>query len=250
MAKATHRPISDQTWEGTTAMACHGNKLYAVQSEQLFELDPASKKCRRLGEDRWSSLFMVSDGKSLYTIEGDGGLYRVKPTDGSSQPLGDGEWASTCAAAVVDGKLLLANQGGEQLDAIDLATGKWEKPPTPAKAGLGVSFMAGEAGVLYTWSEGVIAAVYGRGATGQVIHEGELHDVRAFVACKGRLYVQSGEDGNFYEIPIPAKGAKSKPSIVTFAPTTERWATVLAASSRDKIYTVEAEGELFEITPS
>ena len=242
MGKAKVRSISDDEWQGAAAMAWHGNRLYVMHGESLCEVDPAARTYKRVGDARWEPRFLASDGKSLYAIEADGGLYRVNARDGNSDRLSDG-W-DVRAVAVVDGKLYAA--GDEVFLAQDLATGK-QVPLDLRVPEMGVTVMAGEAGVLYAHTGDSIIAVHGRGANGEIIHEGGIPDARTLVSCNGKLYVGTGTVHQ--EIAIPPKGKKSKPTQVELEGVGDRWDTVMATSSRDKIYALEASGELFEISP-
>jgi hypothetical protein len=244
-------------------MASVNGMLYLVHGETLYEIDPEGRSYRKASEEAWSTRFMVAEGGFLYTIEGDGGLYRVRVEDASYERINGDDWSSTRLVAVLDGKLWVADTS-DVFYEVDLASGAWREPPKDGTEGSlaydasGLTLLAGLGGMLYGYggeaqeagSRGISALLWRDGSAGG-IHMGDFPEGRALVACAGRLYLNDG-GGNFYAFPIPDKSKGQYTSsweAVTMEPAAGRWDSVLATSTNRKIYTLDASGGLYEIAP-
>src|SRR4051812_29864380 len=73
-----------------------GEQVYQREPEHAaetggapYETDPGTGACKQPGKAEFGgTTFMFADGKALYTIETDGGLDRVSPTDGTWERVG------------------------------------------------------------------------------------------------------------------------------------------------------------------
>jgi outer membrane protein assembly factor BamB len=245
MAKATWRRVGADSWAGSTAAACIRGEIFVVNGQVLYALNVAAGTYRRASEEAWSTRFMVSDGRSLYTIEEDGGLYRVNPADAASERIGGDDWSSTRALAALDGKLWTADERGI-FYSIDPTVGRWEEPKTAYPA-TETRFVAGVEGMIYALrADGEIMSVLWRDGSAGSLTTQPFPGARGLVASRGRLYVPY-DDGHVYAVPLLAKGQYA--SAWSALDTGTSWDTQLAWASPDRIYTIEADGGIYEITP-
>lgn len=76
-------------WVGTNRSVMFNGKLYSTENNTLFVTDPATGVWKQLGKREFSSVdHLVGAGDSLYSIEFNGQLFRVSPTDGSRTQIG------------------------------------------------------------------------------------------------------------------------------------------------------------------
>jgi hypothetical protein len=86
-----------------------GDELY-VSGEGLFAVGPSGERSA-IGEATWNPRILLPDGESLFSVEENGGLYRIALGDGSWQQL-DGDWGDVAAGVAVAGVLYLASIAG------------------------------------------------------------------------------------------------------------------------------------------
>jgi hypothetical protein len=70
------QPLED-SWTHCRAAAGDAQSLYVVSGETLYAVDPRTGTYAALGEDPWSSKHLALMGGSLFSLEPDGGLYRI-----------------------------------------------------------------------------------------------------------------------------------------------------------------------------
>ncbi|HMT06942.1 MAG TPA: hypothetical protein PKA82_02980 [Pyrinomonadaceae bacterium] len=76
-------------WLNTNRSVMFNGKLYTTENNNLFVTDPATGVWKQLGKREFSSVdHLVGAGDSLYSIEFNGQLFRVNPTDGSRTQIG------------------------------------------------------------------------------------------------------------------------------------------------------------------
>jgi hypothetical protein len=67
----------DDSWQNSTCGAGDDHSLFVAAAKALYSVDPRTGVYERLGEDPWNSKMMALMGGALFTIEPNGGLYRV-----------------------------------------------------------------------------------------------------------------------------------------------------------------------------
>ena len=119
--------LGDDDWRSASAAAVHGGELYAVRDGRLWIVDLRDGGGRALGDQRWSSRWLLSAGapglRSLLSIEEDGALWRIDPAPGTRQRLA-GDWRGTTAACA-QGDHFWACAGGKLYRA-DPGSGAWQ----------------------------------------------------------------------------------------------------------------------------
>jgi hypothetical protein len=112
-------------WKGARAGAVLGGLLYTADADGALRstnLDTGARK--EIGKREFAATrLMVAAIDKLYTVETDGSLFRVNPSDGTWSRVGPaGAWRSIRAGAVVAGRLYTAETDGT-LQETDLNTG-------------------------------------------------------------------------------------------------------------------------------
>jgi hypothetical protein len=133
-------------WKGSRFGAVVKGRLYTVNPNgSLCAANFATGACTHIGKAEFgNTVAMYAAGDSLYTIEKDGSLYRVNPSNGRWARLGaEGEWKATQSGAVLMGKLYTIETNGA-LYATSLNDGRWKQIGKPEFAGTIGMFAAGD----------------------------------------------------------------------------------------------------------
>ncbi len=116
-------------WKGTVAGTFLGGKLYTAESGGgLYATDSSTGVWRQIGKtDFGNTRHLFNNGDLLFSIESDGSLYRIKPTDGSwSRAKEAGGWKNTITSTVLNGKLYTVETSGALYET-SLVTGAWKQ---------------------------------------------------------------------------------------------------------------------------
>lgn len=119
----TERPLADMT-----AGVVLGDHVYSLHtgSKHLHKTELVGGARATLGKPEWESTrWIFGAGGHLYSINSNGGLYKVSPVDGSWVEIGQDRAWHTTRAAVVQGRLYTLEKDDARLWVTDLNTGRY-----------------------------------------------------------------------------------------------------------------------------
>lgn len=240
-------------WKNAVAGVVFGNRLITAEKDgHLYETDLANGNRSRflesltgrggIAETDCSTIrYMVASDRMIYAITSDGVLRTINEADKSIGGFGD-EWKGTIAMAFRDGKIYTLEESGA-LYRTNPEDGKWEQVGTKSPyAGIRIMFPLGAN--LYT-----IGATTGNlsrvnpasGAYATVGATGTWKNATLAAPVGERFYTVSRQSGNLYENNASTGAWKTIGK-------TDYKNTRLLFGSGEKLYTLEEDGSLYEVS--
>jgi hypothetical protein len=165
-------------WGRTAQVTNLDGKIYAINEEVLYEIEPGGK-ARNLGDEWFSVPGMTALGGKLYIVA-DEGLYEVEPSTGKYTKLSD-DWYNVDGIVGLDGKLyIIMRDKLHEVDTLGKRKELGEAYNTPLA-------MATANGKLY-----VFAYERRDNSGGGVINESALFEVDPATGARKRIKLPKG----------------------------------------------------------
>ncbi len=228
-------------WKGVRAAAAWKGRLYSAEADGTLRVtDLATGRRTPVGRpDFAGTACLFASGDRLYTIAGDGSLYRVNPAGGTRDRVGPaGAWRAVRAGVTHRGRLYSAEADGT-LQATDLATGR-RAPIGKADFGRTAFLLASGESLYGIEKEGSLYRVNpADGTRDRLGPAGAWKAVRAAGVLKGKLY--SAENDGTLRATDLATGRRTQVGAAEFGQTT------FLLPSGAELCTIETSGNLYRV---
>jgi len=196
------RKLSDENWSATNFMTALGGKLYAINANLLYMINPDGTY-RKLRLDSWiGTAFLYGTGSDLYAIS-QGKLYRINSADGSFKeiPTKTLEFISVKNLVWCAGKMYCI---AGTLCTIDLQTGSVTSVSKDNWGASAADLFTALGNTLYVINSGTLYSINPTDGSYKAVSEDDWSSAKKLFSLDGRLYLYA--DSALYSID-PQTGA-------------------------------------------
>ena len=231
-------------WRGTRAAVVLGEHLYSVEGTdaRLWKTPLQTGSWIAIGQPDFArTTHLVATRDALYSVEDNGGLYRIDPASGTWQGVGQpGDWKGTRLAAVIADHLYSIETGSPALWRTTLATGDWVRVGQDDHGSVVLLVATAAALVAISAAGDVWRIDPATGARTTIGAAGVAAGARLAAVIGDRLYTIE-RDGSLRTIDL-ATGASA-----SVGPDFGGVSILVASASR--LYAIERDGGLYRIWP-
>ncbi len=196
------RKLSDENWSATSFMTALGGKLYAINANLLYMINPDGTY-RKLSSDSWiGTAFLYGSGSSLYAIS-QAKLYRINPADGSFKEI------PTKTLEFIGVKNLVWCAGtmyciAGTLCTLDLQTGAVSSVSKDNWGASAAEVFTALGSTLYIINDGTLYSINPTNGSYKAVSDDDWSSAKKLLSLDGRLYIYA--DSALYSID-PQTGA-------------------------------------------